>query len=226
MSDALRQAAEQALDALNTCDPFGYDGHRVSEAINALHAALYAPQQAEPPVEPTVVRIVSYGPDNRYGYRYDPDDAATHIAPGEALAVIKWPTPPADARITDDMVERACYRPGELDDLYRMRAIAAPQQAEPPDDGVRRAAADVISAWDAHGTPIALRGWIDILRQRLAETPAPAAPPADARITDDMVERACIAFSEAFWFYETRGGAKVRSMAIKAALRAALEGGR
>ena len=142
MSDALRQAAEQALDALNTCDPFGYDGHRVSEAINALHAALYAPQQAEPPVEPTVVRIVSYGPDNRYGYRYDPDDAATHIAPGEALAVIKWPTPPADARITDDRGERACYRPGELDDLYRMRAIAAPQQAEPPDEGVRRAAMD------------------------------------------------------------------------------------
>jgi len=40
MSD-LRQAAEQALDALNTCDPFGYDGHRVrAEAIDALHAAL------------------------------------------------------------------------------------------------------------------------------------------------------------------------------------------
>jgi hypothetical protein len=114
----------------------------------------------------------------------------------------------------------------KCDALRGLLREAPPQQAEPPDDGVRRAAADVISAWDAHGTAIALRGWIDILRQRLAETPAPAAPPADARITDDMVERACIAFSEAFWFYETRGGAKVRSMAIKAALRAALEGGR
>jgi hypothetical protein len=48
MSDALRQAAEQALDALTTCDPFGYDGHRVSEAIDALRAALAAPQQAAP----------------------------------------------------------------------------------------------------------------------------------------------------------------------------------
>jgi hypothetical protein len=35
MSDALRQAAEQALDALNTCDPF-----RCLEAIDALRAAL------------------------------------------------------------------------------------------------------------------------------------------------------------------------------------------
>jgi hypothetical protein len=59
--------------------------------------------------------------------------------------------------------------------------LAAPQQAEPPDDGVRRAAANVISAWDAHGTAISLRGWIDILRQRLAETPAPAAPQQAAR---------------------------------------------
>jgi len=56
------------------------------------------------------------------------------------------------------------------------RAARTTQQAEPPDDGVRRAAANVIAAWDAHGTPIALRGWIDILRERLAETPAPAAP--------------------------------------------------
>jgi hypothetical protein len=56
------------------------------------------------------------------------------------------------------------------------RAARAPQQAAPPDDGVRRAAADVIAVWDAHGTPISLRGWIDILRQRLAERPAPAAP--------------------------------------------------
>jgi hypothetical protein len=52
----------------------------------------------------------------------------------------------------------------------------------------------------------------------------PPTPPADALITDDMVERACIAFSEASGFDETRRGAKVRSMAIEAALRAALAG--
>ena len=37
------------------------------------------------------------------------------------------------------------------------------------DDGVRRAALTVIAAWDKHGTAISLRGWIDILRERLAE---------------------------------------------------------
>jgi hypothetical protein len=80
-----------------------------------------------------------------------------------------------------------------LDELDTLRerlaetpAPDAPQQAEPPDDGVRRAAADVISAWDAHGTAIALRGWIDILRERLAETPAPAAPQQAERERDAL----------------------------------------
>ena len=49
MSD-LRKAAEQALEALNTCGPDdtgspSYDGHLVISAINALHAALAAPPQ-------------------------------------------------------------------------------------------------------------------------------------------------------------------------------------
>jgi hypothetical protein len=67
---------------------------------------------------------------------------------------------------------------------------------------------------------------VDVARVWVARplyTAPPPTPPADAQITDDMVERACIAFSEASGFDETRRGAKVRSVAIAAALRAALK---
>ena len=50
MTDQLRQAAQRALEALETCDDFGmvqtYDEDNVAKAITALKAALE--QQAEP----------------------------------------------------------------------------------------------------------------------------------------------------------------------------------
>jgi hypothetical protein len=75
------------------------------------------------------------------------------------------------------------------------------QQAEPvADDGVRQAAAMFISAWDwanqGPTAPHSLRGWIDILRERLAK-PVQAEPVVGpehwvvtAKVGDTVVVRA------------------------------------
>jgi hypothetical protein len=105
-----------------------------------------------------------------------------------------------------------------------------------PDDMLAFARAAILADRARRGEPVAEVGDLFLhVRERVMAKHGPVnraglylapppTPPADALITDDAIERACIAFSEASGFDETRRGAKVRSVAIAAALRAALEG--
>jgi hypothetical protein len=73
-------------------------------------------------------------------------------------------------------------------------ANALEQQAETvANDGVRQAAAMVISAWEwanqGPTAPPSLRGWIDVLRQRLAEPVAVQAEPVAWLSVDPIGER-------------------------------------